>query len=65
MVDGLCDGGIDAWSAFVSRGVWDRSVGGDHKSAGNSYQGANPNDESKLHGAQISADQTPSVFKGM
>lgn len=46
MVGWLCNGRIDALSAIVSRGKWDRSTGGDHQGFGNSDKRATTRHES-------------------
>lgn len=41
MVDGMCDGGADAWPTTLPWGEWYRPVGGDHQSSRDAITGAN------------------------
>lgn len=57
-------GGIDVGSASVSGRVRHRPIGRDHQGTWDTDSGANSYHESKLHGTQISPDQTAPVRQG-
>lgn len=48
----------------LSRRLGRRSVGWDHQSIGNTHEGSDQGDESKLHWIQIPADQEPPMAEG-
>lgn len=61
VVDGLCDGRIDAGPTSLPRRVGNRSTGRDHQSAGDTDKGSDPHHEPELHGAQVPTDQATSI----
>ena len=61
LVHRLRDGRTNAWATALPRRVRDRSVSRDYQSTRNSDSRSDSHDESKLHGAQVSTDQTASV----
>lgn len=61
----LCVGWVAVRSTYFPRRLGRWSASWDHQSPRHSYKGADPRDESQLHGVQIPTDKIPSLAKGM
>lgn len=56
VVDGLCDGRVDARAAALPRRIRDRSACGNHQGARHADPGTDSHHEPELYGAQIPSD---------
>jgi len=65
LVNRMRNGRADAWTASIPRRERNRPVGGDHQGARHTVEGADQDDEPKLHGAQVPTNQTSSFPQGL